>query len=52
MIKRKKDFMEHTYSAIQLCLSDEVLRDVVEGTTTVELLTNLKTLYITKSLMN
>lgn len=52
MIKRKKNFMEYTHSAIQLCLSDEVLRDVVEGTTSVELLTNLKTLYITKSLMN
>lgn len=49
--KDKENLMEHVHSAIQLYLSNEVLREVVEGTTTAELWTNLKTLYITKSLM-
>lgn len=50
--KEKEDLMERAYNAIQLCFSDKVLREVIKGTTTAGLWTNLKTLYITKSVMN
>lgn len=44
--------MEQAYSAIQLCLFDEVLRKVIKETTTTRLWKKLETLYMTKSLTN
>jgi hypothetical protein len=37
MVREKKDLMEHVYNAIQLYLSNEVPREVVEYTTTARL---------------
>jgi len=46
----KKDLMEHVYNAIQLYLSNEVPRKVVEYTTTARLWKKLRTFNMTKSL--
>jgi hypothetical protein len=48
----KKEIMEKEHSAIQLCLSNEVLREVVEEDTTSKLWLKLESLYMTKSLTN
>jgi len=42
--ENKGDFMERAYSAIQLCLFNEVLRKVVEETMTTRLWKKLETL--------
>ena len=47
--EEKEDLMEH---AIQFCLSDEVLREVVYKTKATRLWKKLKTLYMTKSITN
>jgi len=44
--------MEQALSAIQLCLSNEVMRKVIEETTIIGLWIKLETLYMNKSLMN
>jgi len=50
--EEKHDLMKWAHNAIELCLSNEVLREVDEETMTVGLWTKLGTLYMTKSLMN
>jgi cell division cycle protein 20 (cofactor of APC complex) len=50
--KDKKNIMEQALSAIQLCLSNEVMRKVIEETTIIGLWIKLETLYMNKSLMN
>uniref|UniRef100_A0A2K1X4X3 Retrovirus-related Pol polyprotein from transposon TNT 1-94 n=1 Tax=Populus trichocarpa TaxID=3694 RepID=A0A2K1X4X3_POPTR len=52
MIRIKKNIMEQALSAIQLCLSNEVMRKVIEETTIIGLWIKLETLYMNKSLMN
>lgn len=50
--EEKKDLMEQACSAIQLFLSDLILRKVAKETTTARLWTKLESLYMTKSLIN
>ena len=50
---RRKKISQNCYiNTIQFCLSDELLREVVEDTIAAELWTKLKTLYMTKSINN
>lgn len=48
----KDDLLERAHSAIQLSLSDEVLREVAEETSAASLWLRLESLYMTKSLTN
>jgi transposase InsO family protein len=50
--EEKEEIMEKAHSAIQLCLSNEVLREVVEEDTASKLWLKLESLYMTKSLTN
>lgn len=50
--EEKKDLMEQACSAIQLFLSDLILRKVAKETTTARLWTKLESLYMTKSFIN
>jgi hypothetical protein len=45
-----EEILEKAHSAIQLCLSNEVLREVVEEDTAAKLWLKLESLYMTKSL--
>jgi hypothetical protein len=49
---KEEEIMEKAHSAIQLCLSNEVLRKVVEENTASKLWLKLESLYMTKSLTN
>jgi hypothetical protein len=48
----KEEILEKAHSVIQLCLNNEVLREVVEEDTTTNLWLKLESLYMTKSLTN
>ena len=50
--EEKEDHLEQAHSAIQLSLSDEVLREIADETTTSGLWLKLESLYTTKSLTN
>ena len=53
LLHREKDeIMEKAHNALLLCLSDEALREVSKEDTTTKLWLNLKSLYMTKSLIN
>ena len=47
-----EDLDEKALTAVQLCLSEEVLREVIQETTTAGLWTKLESLYMTKNLAN
>jgi hypothetical protein len=48
----KEEILEKAHSTIQLCLSNEVLREVVEEDTVANLWLKLESLYMNKSLIN
>ena len=48
--KKKEDLMELGHNTIQRCLFDDIMREVVEENSVVELWIKLKTLYLIKSL--
>lgn len=52
LLEKKKDLLEWVNSLIQLCLADDVMREVVEKNTSTRFWLRLKGWYMAKGLTN